>query len=611
MAFSSIQNISSFINNKIVYNKGINSVVAKFTNKLSSNAPDQSWTGLATSVNGDRIYSIYYNNGLYLSNDYGSTFSYNFINGVSALFTSVCCADNSGALAMVTTDRKVYATLNSSNVNNWYEVSYDGIPPPYGSGPNSSSSWTCSCMDSTGQYGAVAANNGYVWINVDGISANPVNPSIINLFASSWTSTSQTQGISANWTSLVFCGTNLLASTINQGIYICTNYGQGVWTQANNGLPENYNSINWVYLASTCKNTNVSGNYYAFLLGNNKIYRTQISPNSTVVLWKKISIGLPVVNWRSITSNDIGKFITVCGPNNGPNNIYTSFNYGLTWFSQDILLDNKNYSACSYYNNGQNIALAINGINIITANTYSVNNPAVWFKFLPTDVSGLSITNYGYVNNYGDTTTYNGSIFYELSAADYVPDLLTVSITNNPSTGAINFTKNDYLILGNSVNFFSIPSSGAVTFSLWYNFLAYQNKKYNHIIDINTSATDISGSQFLLSTNTVNNGLTIENLARTTSPKINITGNVRKSNWYHAVLIIRSTNVCTVYINNISVVTNAALLYPNIYSFANACIGRQAENGTGDNFTGNIADVRVYNYALNYSEVNYLYNNPI
>ena len=79
MAFSSIQNISSFINNKIVYNKGINSVITKFTNKLSSNAPDQSWTGLATSINGDRIYSIYYNNGLYLLNDHGCSFLYNYL----------------------------------------------------------------------------------------------------------------------------------------------------------------------------------------------------------------------------------------------------------------------------------------------------------------------------------------------------------------------------------------------------------------------------------------------------------------------------------------------------------------------------------------------------
>ena len=78
--------------------------------------------------------------------------------------------------------------------------------------------------------------------------------------------------------------------------------------------------------------------------------------------------------------------------------------------------------------------------------------------------------------------------------------------------------------------------------------------------------------------------------------------------WYHAAGVFASATSRTIYINGLSIATDTTSRSPLAADFVRIRIGNRANNVDDQDFSGLLADSRIYNRALSGGEVQRLYN---
>jgi hypothetical protein len=78
--------------------------------------------------------------------------------------------------------------------------------------------------------------------------------------------------------------------------------------------------------------------------------------------------------------------------------------------------------------------------------------------------------------------------------------------------------------------------------------------------------------------------------------------------WYHAAGVFASTTSRIIYVNGLPIATDTTSSSPTAANFARIRIGNRANNVDDQDFSGLLADSRIYDRALSGGEVQRLYN---
>jgi len=81
------------------------------------------------------------------------------------------------------------------------------------------------------------------------------------------------------------------------------------------------------------------------------------------------------------------------------------------------------------------------------------------------------------------------------------------------------------------------------------------------------------------------------------------TSTLNTTEWWHVCGVFRSSKDREIYINGTSEGTNTTNITPSTIDVDNACIGNRANTNTDQDFSGKIADVRVYNADIGETEI--------
>ena len=86
------------------------------------------------------------------------------------------------------------------------------------------------------------------------------------------------------------------------------------------------------------------------------------------------------------------------------------------------------------------------------------------------------------------------------------------------------------------------------------------------------------------------------------------TSTLNTTEWWHVCGVFRSPTDREIYINGTSEGTNTTSVNPSTTIIDNACIGNRANTNNDQDFSGKIADVRIYDTDLTASQISDLYN---
>ncbi len=78
--------------------------------------------------------------------------------------------------------------------------------------------------------------------------------------------------------------------------------------------------------------------------------------------------------------------------------------------------------------------------------------------------------------------------------------------------------------------------------------------------------------------------------------------------WYYLTAVFNSATDRQIYVNGVSENTNTTSIAPNPAFFQRGRIGQRSANGTDQNFSGQLDDIRIYNRALSAAEIRALFN---
>ena len=81
------------------------------------------------------------------------------------------------------------------------------------------------------------------------------------------------------------------------------------------------------------------------------------------------------------------------------------------------------------------------------------------------------------------------------------------------------------------------------------------------------------------------------------------TSTLNTTDWWHVCGVFRSRTDREIYINGTSEGTNTTDVFPNATFIDNACIGNRANTNNDQDFSGKIADVRVYDADIGATEI--------
>ena len=81
------------------------------------------------------------------------------------------------------------------------------------------------------------------------------------------------------------------------------------------------------------------------------------------------------------------------------------------------------------------------------------------------------------------------------------------------------------------------------------------------------------------------------------------TSTLNTTEWWHVCGVFRNSTDREIYINGTSEGTNTTNITPSTIDVDNACIGNRANTNTDQDFSGKIADVRVYNADIGETEI--------
>lgn len=238
--------------------------------------------------------------------------------------------------------------------------------------------------------------------------------------------------------------------------------------------------------------------------------------------------------------------------------------------------DNTNYSI--NFCLGRNVGTTPLGVNTMSSEGIgTAPNLATWFTFY----NGIASTVYDATGN-GKNGTVTGSLQYG---------------TESPHYYAI-FDGNDYVRTTNSYP----PANSSVTISLWLKYGAGHQAGLAAYTKDNTTATmfelemALSGAiRFIARKGT-------GNIFDLFSPAASVTPNT----WYHVVGVYDKVTGGKIYVNGVSVATNAST---GLYDMSGGFISMGENPGAGSRkLTGWLSDVRFYQRALSQTEVTAIYN---
>lgn len=139
-----------------------------------------------------------------------------------------------------------------------------------------------------------------------------------------------------------------------------------------------------------------------------------------------------------------------------------------------------------------------------------------------------------------------------------------------------------------------------MTFACWF----YTDLSHGgSLIDISDTQGNNSWRLWITSSNTIQ--VTAE--AAGSSTTATTTATFSNTTWNHGCGVFSSSTSRTVYLNGANSVTNTTSRTPNIGTITRSSIGSRRQGGTSETFfNGKIADVGIWNIALNTSEINSL-----
>jgi hypothetical protein len=219
---------------------------------------------------------------------------------------------------------------------------------------------------------------------------------------------------------------------------------------------------------------------------------------------------------------------------------------------------------------------------------------------------GLGIVRNGLVSNYdaGNFSSYNGSgsTFFDISGSMYDGSLINGTFFSPTASGTLVFDGvDDYVSLGNSINFASSQFSVGYTVELWV-----QPKVTVGNSTLFSSAQGTSGTewQIYIWYNTDQKFGTAQRYGGNQND-FQTVSTFAPDNWYH-VTVTSNNTTCRIYVNGVEQ-NNNGTGQPD-----NQPANREVRLGSFKNFTnyskGNISICRIYNRTLSAGEVLSNYN---
>jgi hypothetical protein len=291
------------------------------------------WFNIVCSSSGEYVYATnpnIYTPSIFVSNNYGITFTEKLYNGDEYHNYSNIAVDESGGYFICPAIRDLI--FNSSN----YGETIGNTNDPGGF-------WWVPAMNKSGSIACIAKN----FNNSGGTTANPVfisinqslfNPSLENLFYS-WSSVAMNSD-----------GNIIAVSSYDGYVYYTTNTGNS-WNKYN--LPQYcWSSIT---MDSTGKYIGIcSLDGYIYFSSNSGNHWIACSPNNN--------------KWSSIYFSKNNNLLLACAIND---NIYYSSNYGYNWKMTSPNGIPSNWSSICCSDDGSYVYACINGGNIYTTKTSS------------------------------------------------------------------------------------------------------------------------------------------------------------------------------------------------------------------------------------------------
>ncbi len=536
--------------------------------------------------------------GMYLSNDYGSTWydaSKNLTNNGSGTdyWRSICCSSNFSNLTAVKLNGNIWTSSdygiiwnkNALSAKAWYSV--------------------CGSIDLSKQ--AAVVNSGNIWISTNS--------------GSTWSDVSAAGN--RLWTSIC-CNTDFtkLAAVVNGGNIYTSNNSGSTWTDRASAGTRSWRSIacssDGGNLIATVENT-TSGN-------------VAISRDSGVT-WSNITLPANASKSSNPVACSADFKNIIVGSNQQTNFIYST-DYGVTWTTDTNGL--INWNSCIVKNNNFIIARSATS-NIYVGNfgnydttSYTINGASEQslIRYYPvSDLSSgtlidrpLSYTNAFYRFDLSSGT--DGNFTTQTSTGldvNTTMSALTPSVFKNfagtfPVSGApsqvVDISNNLSGTQTNLVSSVSMTSFSNISVSLWIRsrVVLTAGKRFS-IINISPSSTTsvfdvlINGDTQQIQLN-LNNTFTGSFATSTTTLVV--------GTWYHLICTYNSqTGVGNIYINgvlestvNYGVILNSynVLLIGMRYGFSNT--------GTYVGYAGTLTYFNLFHREITQSEVNFLYNYP-
>jgi hypothetical protein len=274
------------------YNTGL-------TGFIASNSPSGNWTSCAMSSTGQyAIGCIYGDPYIYISSNYGQSWTANLPINTTSLYTSVSIS-SSGQYCYAAT----FYTVAESESEIWrssdFGVTWNRSTYPVATGGDIK--WTCVSISSSGQYGIACATNDKIYYT--------------NNFGGNWYYF-YTNSITTNWTSVSISSSGqygVACATAGRTWY-SNDYGQS-WTVSSSPIT-NYN---WTAISISS-----SGKYGIACATGGQIWFSNDYGQS----WNS-SNPATVAGWSSISISSTGQYGIAGITGNGT--IYCSNNYGVDW----------------------------------------------------------------------------------------------------------------------------------------------------------------------------------------------------------------------------------------------------------------------------------------
>ena len=404
-------------------------------------APAAFWTGIASSSTGQILVACAYKIGIYLSINYGVTWTLSYSNTTYSWY-GITCDISCTNIRVISSEGKI---VESKDGGTTWAINYSGTQSWYSITSSSNGNIIATCANST-------TSNGYIYVSTTGNISNlsAITTSIGNL---QWSSVA----LSADGTKLVASVNNITSGYIYTMSNTGTNYVQTL------APPAYWNSVccNTTFTilagcysggstAGISVNTNSgTGSWMTTTFSNIKLINITCNPTGSVILvfssqgiyistnygttWNLSSIPIfSLINWGGVSiSSDLTRLVYCGGAVTYANNIYTLICSNISSVPINTLSITANWQAICSNLYGTVLAACIYGSGIYTSTNTGLlwtnsSAPSLNWTAICCDISGINIT--ASTNGSGIYTSTNGGQTWSQTSA---PTLNWSSICNN------------------------------------------------------------------------------------------------------------------------------------------------------------------------------------